>query len=178
MAEDDKVTAELELPKDQASIHPADEPENSENSDPTEKLQKQKKLKEEARQELAEAKEELKKVKKERNKLLETKEEEKPEKSEPMSVREALAKELDPTEEGPLKDITGYELGEIVTAPLHPPESQVKDKPVRGQIHNLFVGFALMPIALIALLIFGWSVAIAVALVGAAFIAMGVLVRV
>ncbi|HVX58638.1 MAG TPA: hypothetical protein VG964_02785 [Candidatus Saccharimonadales bacterium] len=158
MDEPDKVKLELDLPKDQVSVHPAD--------DSLEEL-----LKKEA-VELRKTKKELQKVKKERNEL------KKQGATPPGSVREAVAKELDPTVEGPVKEVTGYELGEIITAPLHPPEGEVKARPVRGQVHNLFVGFALMPLALIALLIFGWQVGIAVALVGAAFIAMGVLVRV
>lgn len=159
MVEDDKVMVELEIPKDQVSVHPVNQ---------TAELEKTKK--------------ELARVKKQRNELREKVKEESSDSSSdpkrPMSIKEAVAKELDPTEDGPIKDVTGYELGEIITAPLHPPEGKAKDKPVRGQVHNLFVGFALMPLALIALLIFGGPTAIAIALVGAAFIAMGVLVRV
>lgn len=97
---------------------------------------------------------------------------------EPMSVREAVAKELDPTTEGPISQTTGYKLGEIITAPLHPPEPEVKKRPVYGQVRSLIIGFSLIPLALIAWPIFGTSVAISVALIGAALIALGVLVRI
>lgn len=97
---------------------------------------------------------------------------------EPMSIREAIAKELDPTTEGPISQTTGYKLGEIITAPLHPPEPEVKQKPVYGQVRSLIIGFALIPLALIAWLIFGSSVGISIALIGAALIALGVLVRI
>jgi len=98
--------------------------------------------------------------------------------AEPMSIREAVAKELDPTTEGPISQTTGYKLGEIITAPLHPPKPEVKHKPVYGQVRSLIIGFALIPLALIAWPIFGTSVALSVALVGAALIALGVLVRI
>jgi hypothetical protein len=167
MAEDDKVMVELEIPEDQVSIRAAQATQKNH----VQPDAPQTGLKEE----LEKTRQELKSVKKERNELQKEKQQAE---SEPLTIREAVAKEIDPTVEGPVKEVTGYELGELITAPLHPPEHAAKSRPVYGQIRSLIIGFALMPVALIALLIFNGTVAISVALVGAALIALGVLVRI
>lgn len=76
-----------------------------------------------------------------------------------------------------VKQATGYEVGELVKSPVEPPEHAKSARPVRGQIRSLLYGFALIILGLIAWPIFGFRVAIAVVLVGAAFIALGTLVR-
>ena len=79
--------------------------------------------------------------------------------------------------ESPVKEATGYEVGELLAAPLKKPEPS-KGHPARGQIRVLLLGFALIGMALISLALLGWRTAFAIALVGATFIAFGTLVRI
>lgn len=81
-------------------------------------------------------------------------------------------------DESIIKQATGYEAGELVRAPVSTPDNVDSPKPARGQIRNLLAGFMLVVLSLIAWPIFGFRVAIAVALVGAGFISVGVLVRI
>ena len=86
-------------------------------------------------------------------------------------------KPQDESDESMVKKATGYEVGEIVAAPLKPTEPSVQS-PVRGQVHNLVVGFAIVALSLFVWPILGFNLFVAVALIGAIFIALGTLVRV
>ena len=100
-----------------------------------------------------------------------------PEEAARKLVRPALGLAKEEKPKSVVKQATGYEVGEIISAPLtkHEPDNP---RPVYGQIRNVFLGFALVGMSIICWPVFGFSVALAVVVVGATFIAIGTLVRI
>lgn len=158
--ENDKVKVELEMPKDQVSVHAASEV--LEFSGPGEKVEERQ---DKAIEVLKETREELHQTKKEIKEL-----KEKVEKSE----EEDEGDDSDST----IKQATGYELGEIIGAPLSAPEPKAKGKPKLSQLRLVLVGFAVALVGVILWPALGFAVGLSIIIVGAVFVAIGVLVRI
>lgn len=168
MAEDDdKVMVELELARDQVSVHPA-ENQDGQSGEPKkdEALKEIEKHKKQAREELSETRRELRKTQKAVEELKE-KVEEKPESSEEESGGETLVKQA-----------TGYEASEIITAPFSPSDPEAKKKPKLSQLRLILVGFVVVFLGVVLWPVFTFSVGLAIIIVGAVLVAVGVLIRV
>lgn len=155
--EEDKVKVEFDLPKDQVSVHGASEETKPEGNEGVKERQ------DKAIEALKETREELSQTKKEVEELKEKVE--KPEENEG-------------DDESAIKQATGYELNEIIGAPLEAPEPEAKGKPKLGQLRLVLVGFVVALIGVILWPALGFSIGLSVIIVGAVFVAIGVLVRI
>lgn len=174
--EEDKVMVELELPRDQVSVRPTDvEPGSDNGQDKAAKSEEDKALKEidkhkeDARQELTKTRQELHETKKEVEKLKE-KVEEKSEESE--KTKESG------DGESMVKQATGYEASEIITAPFSPSDPEAKKKPKISQLRLILVGFVVVFLGVVLWPVFSFSVGLSIIIVGAVLVAVGVLFRV
>ena len=80
--------------------------------------------------------------------------------------------------ESAAKETISYEPNEVLKALAQPPKPGSKSKVKPSQIRSIVVGFALAALAMVVWPIFGTSVALAIAIVGAAFIALGSLIQI
>lgn len=173
---EDKVKVELELSKNQVSIHAAGaDPGSEAGSSETGEERTLEKLKE-AREKLSETRQKLEEKEKQ-----ETEEKLKEARQKLKETREKL-EEKEKDEEGEdqsfIKKTTGYEASEILAAPASPPEPEAKSKPKLGQLRLVLIGFVVVFIGVVFWPAFGFSVGISVIIAGAILVAIGVLVRI
>lgn len=81
------------------------------------------------------------------------------------------------SDDDPLKEKTGIRTGDLIRAPLEPPDVEPKGGPNHHQYRSIAVGLLIMALGIVLWLILNGALGVTIVLIGVVFVIIGTLVR-